>query len=388
MACVHRDRPLAVPHAHRMSRQARCETGKGVEVFRRMQPDHRTRPQNKSGAKRLRRWDWRIWAGIVAAALIAGGVTWAVLSPAAARCESTASDVACNTVAPGSPSADPTPVQPTPLQSTPVQPSQAATPPPAPPVPGINCLQQLAACGFPNSTNTGVQPGVTLDTVNGDVTLSTAGQVYQGHEVHGCITVAAAGVTVRNVKIVGVCNYSIDTARGPAYESGPTTIEHVEIDCQNAGGTTAIGEKHLIVRAVNIHGCENGFDLDGATTISESWIHDLVQSEIAHTDGIQATPGAAGIAVSHTVLDSRGITTSAVITTVPSAGGNTNVTLTGNLLAGGAYTLYCSDNGSGWAVTGNRFVPGGYSYATNCENVPVWSGNILDATGAPALPLA
>jgi hypothetical protein len=242
--------------------------------------------------------------------------------------------------------------------------------------PGVNCLKQLAACGLPNAANTGVQPGVALDTVNGDVTLSTPGQVYQGHEVHGCITVSAANVTIRNVRVTGDCGYSIDTERGPAYDTGPTTIEHVEIACP--AGKTAIGEKHLVVRFVNIHGCENGFDLDGFTTITDSWLHDLLQNPDAHTDGIQTTHGSSNIVVQHNVIDSRGDTTSAIITDPDN--GTTNVTISGNILAGGSYTLYCRNNSTGWSVTNNRFVMGAYGYTDSCDAVPAWSGNVVDST--------
>jgi hypothetical protein len=236
-------------------------------------------------------------------------------------------------------------------------------------------LAQLATCGFPNAANTG--PQGTLDIVNSSVVLATANAVYEGHEVHGCIEVRATNVTIRNVRVTGSCFYSIDTTNA-AYSTNTskTTIDHVEISCPSGG--TAIGEKNLIVKNVNIHGCENGFDLDGNTTITDSWLHDLLQDGNAHTDGIQTTHGSANIVVQHNTIDARGNTTSAMITDPDN--GTTNVTITGNILAGGAYTLYCRNNSTGWSVTSNRFVKGAFGYLDSCQNVPTWSNNVVDST--------
>lgn len=182
-------------------------------------------------------------------------------------------------------------------------------------------------------------------------------------------------MTIRNVKVTGNCFYSIDTVNA-AYNSGTTTIDHVEISCPVNG--TAIGEKNVNVHAVNIHGCENGFDLDGNATITDSWLHDLLQDGNAHTDGIQTPHGSSNIVVRHNTIDARGETTSAMITDPDN--GTTNVTITGNLLAGGAFTLYCRNNSTGWSVTSNRFVKGAFGYMDECQNVPSWSGNVDDVT--------
>lgn len=202
--------------------------------------------------------------------------------------------------------------------------------------------------------------------------------MYENKLVTGCINVAATNVTIRNVKVTGNCFYSIDTT-GAAYSSGLTTIEHVEIACPVNG--TAIGEKNLVVHNVNIHGCENGFDLDGNALITDSWLHDLLQDGNAHTDGIQTPHGSSNITVSHNTIDARGNTTSAMITDPDN--GTTNVTIAGNILAGGAFTLYCRNNSTGWSVTDNRFVKGAYGYTDLCQNVPVWTGNVIDSTGGP-----
>src|SRR4051794_7586856 len=67
---------------------------------------------------------------------------------------------------------------------------------------GNNCMPDPSSCGCPDVENTGVVPGVARTTVNGDVTLSTAGQVYENKTVNGTISITAPNVTVRNVKVI------------------------------------------------------------------------------------------------------------------------------------------------------------------------------------------
>ena len=42
---------------------------------------------------------------------------------------------------------------------------------------------------------------------------------------------------------------------------------------------------------MNIHGCENGLDIDQNITVEDSYIHDLYNGAEAHTDGIQFASG-------------------------------------------------------------------------------------------------
>jgi hypothetical protein len=71
-----------------------------------------------------------------------------------------------------------------------------------------------------------------------------------------------------------------------------------------------------------------------------------------------------------------------------------NVTVDGNLFAGGGFSLYCAGSGdrsrvSNIVATGNRFArtfypTGGYwGPTTYCEFASVWSGNVWDDTGLP-----
>ena len=57
------------------------------------------------------------------------------------------------------------------------------------------------------------------------------------------------------------------------------------------------------LRRVNIHGCENGFDINQNVTVEDSYIHDLFNSAEAHTDGIQFSGHSSTASVVRGVLD-------------------------------------------------------------------------------------
>ena len=75
------------------------------------------------------------------------------------------------------------------------------------------------------------------------------------------------------------------TTRGQALR-----LEDTEIDCRNTNGT-AVGEANVTARRLNIHGCENGFDMNQNVTVEDSYIHDLYNGGSAHMDGIQMATG-------------------------------------------------------------------------------------------------
>jgi len=97
--------------------------------------------------------------------------------------------------------------------------------------------------------------------VDGDLVVTTDGEVVSGKNVNGCIVVKAVGVTVENSK--AQCVAMEDRARDPA--NPRLTVQDVEIDCRNgagSGGNTGIGDRNFNVYRANIHNCENGFDAD------------------------------------------------------------------------------------------------------------------------------
>ena len=81
--------------------------------------------------------------------------------------------------------------------------------------------------------------------------------------------------------------------------------------------------------------------------------------------------------------------TSALIMGNNANGPSSNTTISNNLLAGGAYTLYCpSKSTANFRVVGNHFSTvyspnvGEYGSSTNCGGV-IQSGNVYHESGAP-----
>ena len=221
-----------------------------------------------------------------------------------------------------------------------------------------------SVAGFPNAASTGVPAGVALKTYTGSSTISKANTVINGKTL-GCIRVMAPGVVIRNSRIscrgsVVVASYDGD------YSGAPLVLENVEISCQNSPGT-AVGDSRVVVRWADIHGCENGFDINQKITVEHSFIHDLYNGAAAHTDGIQLAmahleasnwvAGARNVAIRHNRIYSVGVDgslgTSAIISNPAE---DENILIKRNLLAGGAYTLYCdSGSATNYRVIANHF---------------------------------
>lgn len=216
------------------------------------------------------------------------------------------------------------------------------------------------------------------------MTITTPNTIINGWSLtNGCIVIHTTGVVIENSKLSSACGYVVDVT-GSAYSA---MIEDSEIDCANTNGT-AIGEINLVVMRVNVHGCENGFDVDQSTTIRDSYIHDLFVSGASHTDGIQTAVGVNLNVIHNTILAGVGATSS--IITAKTATAPHDVLYQDNLFGGGAYSLYCDQNGAGvnfqvrdnhWSrqfyANGGQFGP-----MTDCADETL-SGNVWDDTGLP-----
>ncbi len=262
------------------------------------------------------------------------------------------------------------------------QPTQSPTP-----------TQTQTSSDFPNDSNTGIPSGIALTVITGDMTITTPNTVISGKDILGCVDVHAPGVVIRNSKIACSSGYAVYSHTD--YSGTPLLIEDSEIHCNNTNAT-AIGDTNIIVRRANIHGCENGFDMDGDISVVDSYVHDLTQSGTdPHTDGIQITDVGHNITISHNTIyaftrysDGRVVNgTSAIIS--PSTN-ISNILIEKNLMAGGAYTLYCRQNGKGnnYQVIGNHFSTiysskvGEYGLSTDCSD-EIQSGNVYHETGQP-----
>ncbi|MEV0234396.1 hypothetical protein [Nonomuraea sp. NPDC050786] len=259
--------------------------------------------------------------------------------------------------------------------------AQAAPPNTSPRQAG--CAISPARCGYPDATNTGVPAGTKLTVVKGDLSITKAGAVVDGKDIRGCVEVKAPNVTIRRSKVTCTGYYAIGSFV-ESYKGGGLLLEDVEVDCRNHN-TTGVGSYGMAARRLNIHGCENGFDIDDTTTVADSYIHDLYEGATGHADGIQLA-GGSNIRIIHNTIYAPG-GTSAIISHPTN---NSNVLVENNLLAGGAYTLYCPrDHSRDYRVIGNRFgrnfslKSGAYGAWTDCRKAAVVQDNFWDNTLRP-----
>ena len=167
---------------------------------------------------------------------------------------------------------------------------------------------ELPMPSYPDASCTGVPTGATLTVVNGDMEITTANTVIDSKDVRGCVSVRAPGVIIRKSRIACSGPFVIDSY---GYTGTWLSIEDSEIDCNDTNGT-AVGEEGVAIVRSNIHGCENGFDVDRNFTIQDNYIHDMYQSAEAHTDGIQMWNTATAVTIQHNRIYSNN-GTSAII---------------------------------------------------------------------------
>lgn len=194
-----------------------------------------------------------------------------------------------------------------------------------------------------------MQPGTFLTPVNGDVVLSTANQVYEAKDVHGCIDVRGANVTIRNVRVTGPCFYGISTDNAA---TGTTTITHVEVNCTDGHGS-ALNGPHYAASFGYLHNCENGAEINQGSSITDSYIDSREATTAGHGDGIQSQ-GGNNVVIRHNTFASLNPVTSSIITN-PTA--NNGWVIEDNFLSAGAFTLYCPEQGTNFTVRNNRFYP-------------------------------
>ena len=246
------------------------------------------------------------------------------------------------------------------------------------------CVGQPQACplpAYPDASCTGVPAGTTL-TPSGGLTISTAGTVIDGRDISGQVVVNAPNVTIRNTRIRTNAMFAIDNnSTGLVVED--TEIINVRVSGQN-NCHVGIGSSNFTIRRSEITGCENAADIGGDNvTFADNYVHDLdttgpsyVWGNGPHTDGLQMSPGADNIVVTHNSIDPVGSVTggggtSAIIMGVN--GSQSNVTIEDNYLDGrdSSYALYLPRQQSqGIHVDRNRMQRGVYGY-TACAKLGI-----------------
>jgi hypothetical protein len=271
-----------------------------------------------------------------------------------------------------------------------------------------------SACGFPDSTNTGVAAGVPLTPVEGEVTLNVPGQVFENQSVHGSIVVTAQNVTIRNVKLTNTNQYyaiSVKPEGDWDRTDANLVVDHVDIDLGGGYQVKGIAFNGYTARYVRFHNgadcahmgnnvtiehslCVLGPDANGDGELDDRGFC----SGTDHFDGFQSD-GGHGITLRHNTIRNPCGQTSAILLSTNTAPID-NVVIDGNLMSGGGYTVYCGTS-AGVAtrttytnnVISREFFPRGgrWGPTTTCEDVAKSGGNIWDgqfvppATGDPGV---
>lgn len=235
-------------------------------------------------------------------------------------------------------------------------------------------LPAPTSSGYPDSSNTGVPAGTSLTVFNGDLTTSSNNQVIDSLDIRGSLIVVHTGVTVTKCKISQWTIFGVECDSGSSMTMSDCTID---------GGVnpgTCVTNSGITLLRCDIKGAENGFDLGSNVDIRDCFIHDLYNSVEAHADGAQINDGADNITIKHNTFLSRGAdgsdTTSCIISPQASTGVQ-NWLIEDNVFAGGAYSLYGPQNGTGTniVVRGNKFWKGLYFTTTSAA-----FGNWTDCT--------
>ncbi len=255
---------------------------------------------------------------------------------------------------------------------------------------------------YPDASCTGVPPGTALTTYSGPLDITVPNTIISGKIINGEINVMAGGVVIKNSIVHGGV-YSDDKLM---HGKVGVVVEDSEIDCGGRIGSSGVGEANFTLRRVEITQCENGIDANQNILIEDSYIHDLSHNGAdPHEDGIQlgqgfwdgagfVSNGLRNIIVRHTTIFGMGDPSDTSFGTsawIGGAIGADGILLESNLLAGGAYTIYCArqgENPTSYKIINNHFTTrfkstvGYYGISADCAN-EFQSGNVIHETGQP-----
>ncbi|MGI0528190.1 hypothetical protein [Rhizobium giardinii] len=228
---------------------------------------------------------------------------------------------------------------------------------------------------FPDATNTGVTAGAAMTVYNGTYYVTEDNANISNLEVHGDIVIDADNVTMSNVKLVSNTPWHalrvMDDATG-------FTLQDSEID--GAGSTVnAIYGAGTFLRN-DLHDVDNGINVTGPSEIRDNYIHNLRGGADAHYDGVEVNGGHDIDIIHNTIVNDHGQTSAVMLDNY--FGGLSNITVDGNRLVGGGYTVYLDGRFGGGTVddasikiTNNQIGGGYYGDFALYDDNPVVSGN-------------
>jgi hypothetical protein len=241
-----------------------------------------------------------------------------------------------------------------------------------------DCVVSPHSCGFPDATNTGAN--CSSLTPSGSITVTTNGAVVEGRNISGSVTVRASNVTIRNDCVTSSDIYPVHFVSGSNLTVEDTTITGRGGGCSRAVEPAANG---AVMDRLNVSGCEDGIQMYSGDVLENSYIHDLAFTSSSHNDGVQQNGGRDDVVKHNTIFNPHNQTSCVNFTT--DFGGISDITITGNLLNGGNYTVYSRSGGNGnptgVSVTGNQFGSADVFGLVSADGSITWSGNVSDSSG-------
>ncbi|MFI5623837.1 right-handed parallel beta-helix repeat-containing protein [Nocardioides sp. NPDC051685] len=251
--------------------------------------------------------------------------------------------------------------------------------------------------GSPGPRDTGVPPKKKLRVHNGDLVIRTPGEVVDGLEVHGRISVEAPNVTIRNTLVIvptGSETAGISNNNG---NGAGMLVSNVEVMAENAApGVNGVVGHDFTLESSEIHHVTDQVHITGSNVIvRDNWLHDNYHFEndpyqdggASHDDSIQIIGGS-----NITIADNRftGAYNAGVMIT-QSIGDVSDVTIRDNLLGGGGCTVNIAEKSRGpirgTEIHDNRFLSDqrvdGCAIIHPSSTKVNHSGNVWDDTGRP-----
>src|SRR5579859_1147144 len=275
----------------------------------------------------------------------------------------------------------------------------------------VNCTAAPSACGYPDATNSGVPAGTALKTVPGQVSsgpgwhydsrgwveVTGTGTVLSGLYIPYNLDIEASGVTIKDSEVVtgGPFGISLRHTAGVTVEHSTVSGTNLTTGRVNSAIADVYGDSTAMTfKDDNIADFRIGIQA-GTGLVEGNYIHDPGYQPGDHTNGITATGSAQPMTITgNTVLNTLGQTDAITLDASATGQAVANKTVTGNLLAGGSYSIYggAGNNAttSNIIITGNRFSQqyfpqagqyGPIAYFNAAQAGNVWSANIWDTTG-------
>jgi hypothetical protein len=277
-----------------------------------------------------------------------------------------------------------------------------------------NCVVSPHTCGYPDATNTGVPASVHLLSVPGQVSFGPGweydssgyvevygnGAVLSGLYIPCNLDISASDVTITDDEIVttGTGDFGISLRH-----TAGVTVSHSDISSPDNTGPRRLqyGIKDIyadstatVLNANNIWNTSTAIAISEGT-VENNYIHAFGYDAGDHDDGIASDAGSPdGLSIIHnTILNPLDQTDAIQLS--QGFGPQMDATISGNLLAGGGYTVYAGDSGpatpTSIVITNNRFArlynpgSGAFGPAAYVATGPgdTWAGNIWDDTLKP-----